>query len=191
MQILYFWIFVGNLLLVLITSSNAEHEPNKHDDLSLMDHFMILRQKLSEDKHKEGFDIKGHSIKSLANRLQQQADTIEDERPFEHRGGRLSYLVNHGQLTEVTSLTMPEHASVALNRVRFRDHPDRLQEPSYLVNHGQLTEVTSLTMPEHASVALNRKTLWPNGEDYWFVEIALKFDSQQDPKDFVLDKEKF
>ena len=34
-----------------------------------------------------------------------------------------------------------------------------------------------------------KKHSWPSGEDCLLVEIALKFDSQQDPKDFALDKE--
>ena len=34
-----------------------------------------------------------------------------------------------------------------------------------------------------------KKPSWPSGEDCRLVEIALKFDSQQDPKDFALDKE--
>ena len=34
-----------------------------------------------------------------------------------------------------------------------------------------------------------KKPAWPSGEDCRLVEIALKFYSQQDPKDFTLDKE--
>jgi hypothetical protein len=33
-----------------------------------------------------------------------------------------------------------------------------------------------------------KKPTWPSGEYCWLVEIALKFNSQQDPKDFALDK---
>jgi hypothetical protein len=35
-----------------------------------------------------------------------------------------------------------------------------------------------------------KKPSWPSDEDCRLVEIALKFDSQQDPKDFALDKKK-
>jgi hypothetical protein len=34
-----------------------------------------------------------------------------------------------------------------------------------------------------------KKPTWPSGEDCRPVEITLKFDSQQDPKDFALDKQ--
>jgi hypothetical protein len=34
-----------------------------------------------------------------------------------------------------------------------------------------------------------KKPSWPSGEDCRLVEIDLKFDSQQDPKDFALEKE--
>ena len=34
-----------------------------------------------------------------------------------------------------------------------------------------------------------KKFLWLSGEDCLLVEIALKFDSHQDPNDFALDKE--
>ena len=33
-----------------------------------------------------------------------------------------------------------------------------------------------------------KKPSWPSGEDCRLVEIALRFDSQQGPKDFALDK---
>ena len=33
-----------------------------------------------------------------------------------------------------------------------------------------------------------KKPSWPSGEDCRLVEIDLKFDSQQNPKDFALDK---
>ena len=34
-----------------------------------------------------------------------------------------------------------------------------------------------------------KKLSWPSGKDCWLVEIVLKFDSQQNPKDFAPDKE--